>query len=217
MRLRHYFRHRLLPRCIGFLAHALIRLIGLTCRYKIHGRESFDIADHYPTTLYFWHSRTVPVIEILRRVAPERKYLPLVSKSRDGEIMASIANSYPNGGAIRVAHDNKPLAVKQLERALKQRKGICVVTPDGPRGPLHQVKYGSISAVQNAGGRVIPLHWKGSSVWTLSTWDRMEIPQPFSTLEVWIGEPIGFSEGETPQEGALRVEKALLELAELKD
>jgi lysophospholipid acyltransferase (LPLAT)-like uncharacterized protein len=37
---------------------------------------------------------------------------------------------------------------------------------------------------------VLPFHLEASSSWTASSWDRTQIPKPFSTVALVIGEPI---------------------------
>ena len=40
------------------------------------------------------------------------------------------------------------------------------------------------------GNPVLPFHLEASSHWTLHSWDRTQIPRPFSTVALAVGEPI---------------------------
>ena len=64
------------------------------------------------------------------------------------------------------------------------------VTPDGPRGPRHVVQDGVMALAQVTGLLIVPyscqLGWKIQ----LKSWDRFQIPLPFSRCEMTFGEPI---------------------------
>jgi lysophospholipid acyltransferase (LPLAT)-like uncharacterized protein len=40
------------------------------------------------------------------------------------------------------------------------------------------------------GNPVLPFHLEASRHWTLGSWDRTQIPKPFATVAVAMGEPI---------------------------
>jgi hypothetical protein len=44
------------------------------------------------------------------------------------------------------------------------------------------------------GNPVIPFHAEANSHWTVNSWDRTQIPKPFSTVALAMGEPL-------PQQG----------------
>ena len=58
------------------------------------------------------------------------------------------------------------------------------ITPDGPRGPCYEVQAGVMSLAQITGRPIIPfsyhLQWKLRP----RTWDRFQIPLPFSRCEM---------------------------------
>jgi lysophospholipid acyltransferase (LPLAT)-like uncharacterized protein len=43
------------------------------------------------------------------------------------------------------------------------------------------------------GNPVIPFHAEAAAHWSLRSWDRTQIPKPFTTVAVVIGEPIRVS------------------------
>jgi lysophospholipid acyltransferase (LPLAT)-like uncharacterized protein len=58
------------------------------------------------------------------------------------------------------------------------------------------------------GNPVLPFHVEASSHWSLRSWDRTQIPKPFSTVALAIGEPM-----EVPTDAtAETLESARLEL-----
>jgi lysophospholipid acyltransferase (LPLAT)-like uncharacterized protein len=136
-----------------------------------------------------WHSKLVIISEILNRTAPQFIYTAFISKSRDGDPLAALAESYKAGRALRVAHNGRHLALSHMIGELKQKKSIYVVTPDGPRGPAKKVKPGIALAAREAEAVIIPFTWNADKCWELNTWDKMQIPKPFSTVNVFFGEP----------------------------
>jgi hypothetical protein len=65
-----------------------------------------------------------------------------------------------------------------------------VITPDGPRGPCYEVEEGALLLAQLTGLPIVPytcnLGWKIR----VKSWDRFQIPLPFSRCEVVFEKPI---------------------------
>jgi lysophospholipid acyltransferase (LPLAT)-like uncharacterized protein len=40
------------------------------------------------------------------------------------------------------------------------------------------------------GNPLLPFHLEASSAWTARSWDRTQIPKPFSTVSLAVGEPL---------------------------
>jgi lysophospholipid acyltransferase (LPLAT)-like uncharacterized protein len=79
--------------------------------------------------------------------------------------------------------------MEALERAMTRiRKGECrriVITPDGPRGPIHRLKRGAFLAAQELDLPVYFLRIHYGRARTLEkSWDRFQIPMPFSRVHV---------------------------------
>jgi lysophospholipid acyltransferase (LPLAT)-like uncharacterized protein len=49
---------------------------------------------------------------------------------------------------------------------------------------------GAIWLAQRTGNPVLPFHIEAASHWTAKSWDRTQIPKPFSTVALVIGEPV---------------------------
>jgi lysophospholipid acyltransferase (LPLAT)-like uncharacterized protein len=81
---------------------------------------------------------------------------------------------------------------------------------------LYECKPGVIGLASLSGAPIIPMHFGVSRKWVFRSWDRMELPKPFSKVIFEVGDPIfvprelGDSEVEAYRE---KVESALRELA----
>jgi lysophospholipid acyltransferase (LPLAT)-like uncharacterized protein len=66
-------------------------------------------------------------------------------------------------------------------------------TVDGPRGPARVAQPGAVWLAKATGNPVLPFHLEASRYWTLRSWDRTQIPKPFATVALAIGEPLHVS------------------------
>ncbi len=66
--------------------------------------------------------------------------------------------------------------------------------------------YGS---PQHTGNPLLPFHLEASSFWSVRSWDRTQIPKPFSTVALVVGEPIEVAKGS--KDDALEAVRADLE------
>lgn len=212
-------KKKFLPRIIAPLAKGLLKALKWTCSIRIEGEERFrQAATTAPCIVLFWHNRLALIPEILIHIAPEYRYAALISNSRDGEWIARLTNSYPQGRSIRVPHDKRAQALQEAIKELKKGKEVLVVTPDGPRGPKYRVKPGVTLAAKKSGALVVPISWQANRFWKLKTWDGFMIPKPFSTLTIKVGEAIFLSDdtsGESKEgkKSQLQQETLLLENA----
>ena len=62
-------------------------------------------------------------------------------------------------------------------------------TVDGPRGPARVAQPGAVWLAKATGNPVLPFHLEADRHWTLDSWDRTQIPKPFSMVALSIGEP----------------------------
>lgn len=199
----------------GHLGKWILTCIGHTLRFHIEGSELYaERAGRNKCILMFWHNRLMLAAEILKRTAPGIKYAALISNSRDGELIAVLVNSYKRGRTIRVPHDARSMALKNLIREIQNQDDVIIVTPDGPRGPAFQVKPGIVLAAAKTSAEVFPLTWSSSGYWKLPTWDGLMLPKPFSKVSVKFGPPVKLSDeaGHNLSEGKELLEKALLSL-----
>ncbi len=64
------------------------------------------------------------------------------------------------------------------------------ITPDGPRGPEHKFKAGAVITAKKSG---IPLVLMGIGIKSkkeLKSWDKFQIPNPFSSIKVIYSDPV---------------------------
>jgi len=58
------------------------------------------------------------------------------------------------------------------------------VAPDGPSGPIHEVKRGTVMIARQCNVPIVLLCAQTRQAWRLKTWDRHLIPWPFARIQV---------------------------------
>jgi lysophospholipid acyltransferase (LPLAT)-like uncharacterized protein len=76
----------------------------------------------------------------------------------------------------------------QLRRDLGEGRPAAF-TIDGPRGPARVAQPGAVFLAGATGHPLLPFHIEADRYWTAGRWDQSQIPKPFGTVAVAIGEP----------------------------
>lgn len=163
----------------------MARLWLASLRVRVVVDPGLDAASGRPWVLVFWHGSQFPLYAWPRR----RRTAALVSLSRDGEILAGamrvlgldvVRGSSSRGGAQ---------GLLALIGALGRGTDVAVAV-DGPRGPARTVRRGAAAAALAGGAVLVPIAAACERSWLLSSWDRFELPVPFSRVAVALGPPL---------------------------
>jgi hypothetical protein len=133
----------------------------------------------------FWHGRILPATYYFRH----RGIVVITSENFDGEWIARIIERFGFGTARGSSSRGGLKAMLKLVRDMEQGKPAGF-TVDGPRGPARIAQPGAIWLARATGNPVLPFHIEASSHWTANSWDRTQIPKPFSTIALVVGEPL---------------------------
>jgi lysophospholipid acyltransferase (LPLAT)-like uncharacterized protein len=172
---------------IAGLGYPLISALGRTLRWRVEGFEHFNaiLASGRQPVMAFWHGRILPATFYFRR----RGIVVITSENFDGEWIARIIGRFGYGTARGSTSRGSRKAMLQLVRDMKRGRPAGF-TLDGPRGPARVAQPGAIWLARATGNPILPFHLEASSHWTASSWDRTQIPKPFSTVGLSIGQPI---------------------------
>lgn len=198
-------------KALAFSIKNILKLITLTCTVKIEGLNEYLIkAKNEPCIVMLWHNRLAIAPFLLSTYTPEIHYAALISASKDGHLLRTIVDSYPNGSTISVGHKERFHALKEFIRQVKNKESVPIITPDGPRGPCYELKPGIAIAAIETGAFIIPLDWQSSHYWQLSSWDKLRIPKPFSTITVQFLPALTFEPSESVEEVKNQLKDALV-------
>jgi hypothetical protein len=143
------------------------------------------VASARQPVMAFWHGRILPATFYFRR----RGIVVITSENFDGEWIARIIERFGYGTARGSTTRGARKAMVQLVRAMKAGKPAGF-TLDGPRGPARVAQPGAVWLASATGNPILPFHLEAESAWTLRSWDRTQIPKPFTVVSLVIGEPI---------------------------
>ncbi|MCB0338909.1 MAG: lysophospholipid acyltransferase family protein [Bdellovibrionales bacterium] len=178
----------------AFILFVIMRIMAVTYRWDTEGlyKNGEHWADGKPVILVFWHGQQIFITCAYIRFYLRKRKRPihiLISQHHDGRVAAatlsffgvkSIAGSSSKGGSR---------ALIELKRALAKDAHVGI-TPDGPKGPVFEVKLGPIKLSQISGRPILPLALGAERYWQLRSWDKMIIPKPFSKVRVMVGDLI---------------------------
>jgi lysophospholipid acyltransferase (LPLAT)-like uncharacterized protein len=180
-------------RALVFAVHCLIRIIGATIRYRWEFHPGVLANQNRPVIFAVWHNRLAlsPMIyrAYTRHIGQAPRLTAVVSASRDGALIAGVLKSFRIGSARGSSSRRGAPAFLELLSAAESGSDLAI-TPDGPRGPRYVVEPGAIALAQMSGRPLIPVgpvvQWK----FCLKSWDRFQIPLPFSRATIKFGEPM---------------------------
>ena len=182
---------------IAGLGYPLINALGHTLRWRIEGLHHYDaiVASGHQPVMAFWHGRILPATYYFRR----RGIVVITSENFDGEWIARIIERFGYGTARGSTTRGGRKAMVQLVRAMKGGKPAGF-TLDGPRGPARVAQPGAVWLAGATGNPLLPFHLEAANAWTLRSWDRTQIPKPFTSVALVVGEPIPVSADATDED-----------------
>jgi len=169
-------------------AKALILSIIKTCKLKIVGHEHVEtLRKQKKSIIYaYWHRHIFVTIYRFRNTGAR----PLISLSEDGEIVSEIAVEFGMNPIRGSSSKGGARAFLKLLNAIKEDNSEVLITADGPKGPLRQIKDGTILLAQKTRSVIVPICWHANRVKILKkTWDKFKIPKPFGTITYAYGQP----------------------------
>ena len=166
---------------------AIIRLLGVTLRIRVQDRCGLTKgALTRPIIIIMWHNRISVAPYMYRRFCPKRREAVLTSPSKDGELLAGIMRGF-DVGAVRGSSSRRgAVAIREMIAVLESGSDMTI-TPDGPRGPVYQFSPGALKLAQMTRASLMPYCIQYERYWELRTWDRFQIPKPFSRVNIVLG------------------------------
>lgn len=188
----------MLKKVSRFLALMFVPLIGsLLIRFLyITNKKKFHIADSVgeePVIFACWHGELLMLPYLYKQYRKKASAKVLISDHFDG-LLISKTIKYFGLGTIAGSTNRKAAKVLiQSIKALKEGYDIGI-TPDGPKGPRHEVADGIIVMAQKAKAKIVLVEIKPTKYWAFNSWDRFIIPKPFGVLNYYSTQPIDISD-----------------------
>ncbi|MFH0977265.1 MAG: lysophospholipid acyltransferase family protein [Spirochaetota bacterium] len=169
----------------AYIGFVFIRLLYCTYRIKIINKDIEDnIIKKGKRPIYVsWHQRFFPGIFFLSGRKP---IAIIVSKSKDGDIISKIIQIL-GWRPVRGSSSKGGLgALREVKRLAKAGYSLGHIV-DGPRGPFGEVKPGLLIMAKISGMPVLPVIISAESKWVFNSWDKFNLPKPFSKIIINFG------------------------------
>ena len=180
-------RDKLTIRVADILLYSVIRSVCSTLRWEVRGREHLDtvLASGHRPIFTSWHVCTLSATWFFRN----RGIVVMSSVSRDAEYTGRVIKRFGYGTARGSATRGGGRALAEMARCLNNGMEVGF-TIDGPKGPAYVAKPGAVTLARHTGQAILPFHIAASSCIEFPSWDRLQIPLPFTQVATIIGEPI---------------------------
>ncbi len=182
---------RLEAAAISTVGYRVCAALGATLTWKVEGGDVFDeiVRSGRQPIMAFWHGRILPATLYFKN----RGIVVITSENFDGEWIAGIIERFGYGTARGSTSRGGRRALIQMVHDMEAGKPTGF-TIDGPRGPARVAQAGAVWLSKATGNPVVPFHMEASRYWTVNSWDRTQIPRPFSTVAAAIGTPFTVDE-----------------------
>ena len=184
-------------------------LAGYTCDWKMETPDGTSIPytgpcihctwhENIPTYLSYYFARKPKGQKHLWLQHPAAYMLP-VHKFLEWNNVDYVLGSSGHGGQE---------AMEILISRIQDSSYSSAFFPDGPSGPVHQVKPGVVQVAQATGLPIIPIQFQFESS-LRAGWDQKHFPIPYSTVHIKELEPILAGKEDDPHATAKMLEGAL--------
>ncbi len=181
------FKQRFVIHLADWMFYLLIKFIGKTIRYETAGWENFEqIEGNGKIPIYsFWHNRIFAGTYFFRN----RGIVVITSQSFDGEYIARFIQRFGYGAARGSSTRGGVGALAQMIRLMKKGAPMAF-SVDGPKGPKYIAKSGAVLLAKKTGNPLMPFVVETAEYWTINSWDKLQIPKPFTRARIFIAPPI---------------------------
>jgi lysophospholipid acyltransferase (LPLAT)-like uncharacterized protein len=135
--------------------------------------------------LAFWHGTML----IPWYVNRNKKFAALVSKSKDGSLLANTLIKWGYQVERGSSHKGGKEALNTLLENARNNYSVAI-TPDGPTGPAKEMKAGAVITAQRAGIPLVLCGVANKRKYIFNSWDKFEVPKFFSKSVISYSKPI---------------------------
>src|SRR2546423_2317542 len=206
-------------RVAASIIYGLIESVAFTLRLRWDTNAPLNRVKATQQAIFcVWHNRLAISLIVYRdficRGGRSPKLGAIVSASKDGGIVARILEHFGVQPVRGSSSRRGPQALLELT-SWAERGYDLAITPDGPRGPRYVVQPGVISLAQLTGLPIVPVTYHFRWKISMRSWDRFQIPLPFSRGVLKLGMPVEIPRDATEEQRELirlQLESSLREL-----
>lgn len=192
------------------LGRWLITGLHASCRWTFEGRDSAsDLLDSgRPFICATWHFCVLSILYHFRH----SRGVVMVSRSRDAESLARLVERWGYATARGSKHKGGLDAARDMIEMVKREGRKAGLVADGSQGPARRAQKGAVFIARAARVPIVPAIVSARRRINLNSWDRTQIPLPFTELTMHFAPPIIVppkNEGRPLETSRLELEDAL--------
>ena len=174
---------------LSWLLHVFLWFILKTCKIKVINEDVFNDAVKSPNPVFIccWHRYFIYAAHYFN--ITKKSIWAVSSTHRDSEILAHILVRWGFQLIRGSSRRGWRHVLTRMMALYKDKNTIIAITNDGPTGPPFVAKKGSASLAHKAGAQMIAISGVSSGFWSLKSWDKTQIPKPFSTIYLRFSKP----------------------------
>jgi lysophospholipid acyltransferase (LPLAT)-like uncharacterized protein len=180
---RFSWKQRMMLAVVPRLVWALLMVVGRTWRFEVLAEKGVTPAFHGFTPgreIYcFWHQCVLACAFYFRSTHATI----LISQSFDGELITRTLELFGYRAVRGSSSRGGGQGLIGLQRVLDEGTP-AIFTADGPRGPVYRSKTGPVKLAQLTGAPIGSFHLQPEKAWTMRSWDRFQVPKPFTRIAV---------------------------------
>lgn len=188
--------------------YLFVRLWQATVRFELPEEDLAQLSPGRRMIVLIWHNRIFITPMLKYRYRSGSPMAGLVSPSKDGAVLSAFFGFFGISTVRGSSRRRGVFAIRDMVNTLKSGCDVCV-TPDGPRGPMYEIKRGALKVAELSGEDmlIIRAHY-GPHITIKKTWDRFMIPLPFTTVRLKFMSFCSYSEmSEKARAEGMEVEK----------
>ena len=189
-----------------WLAARIVRWIHRILKPDVVGEDAVKKlwAEERQVILATWHDQLL----MMPLGYSGRGAKTLISRSKDGELIARVVEHFEVGAVRGSSSRGGKAAFRELVKLSREPVDLGI-TPDGPKGPRHQIKEGVVQLARISGRPIVPLAFACSNGHRFQSWDRFLLPYPWGKAVYCYGVPLYYDDNETIEHFKSRVQMAL--------
>jgi hypothetical protein len=129
--------------------------------------------------LAFWHGQML----LAWYCHKDKNFTALISKSKDGDLLSKILKHWNYNVVRGSSSKGGDVALGVMVDYAKNGQSVAI-TPDGPIGDAHKMKAGAVVTAKKSNVPVVFVAIGYKKKWVLKSWDKFEVPKPFSEARV---------------------------------
>lgn len=171
------------------ILRAYIKLALKTTRWEFEvnpeSQALLTCKNGQPALVVFWHETLILSPRLWWWALPQNPKLTLyvlISKNNDGRLIRKIVAPWKiwavQGSSNKQGQNKGGAGAFRKLLDLSKRDHLIAITPDGPRGPRHNLHPGLVKLALLSKREIVPVGMYCQSI-RLKTWDNLIIPLPF--------------------------------------